>query len=115
MVDEAPDGTTEGRDDSMKKPPRPSVTKRRRRMIVVIIVVFHVLGLVSSIHAIMTTRTEQGAIAWAVSLNTFPYLAVPAYWVLGRSRFQGYVTARRGEMAERKYLSGPMARRTLCR
>jgi cardiolipin synthase len=69
-------------------------------MIVVIIVVFHVLGLVSSINAIMTTRTEQGAIAWAVSLNTFPYVAVPAYWVLGRSRFQGYVTARRGEMAE---------------
>jgi cardiolipin synthase len=69
-------------------------------MVILIVVVFHVLGLVSSIHAIMTTRTEQGAIAWAVSLNTFPYVAVPAYWVLGRSRFQGYVTARRGEMAE---------------
>ena len=42
----------------------------------------------------MSARTSQGAIAWAISLNTFPYLAVPAYWVLGRSRFQGYVTAR---------------------
>ena len=69
-------------------------------MIALIVVVFHVLGLLSSIHAIMSTRTEQGAIAWAVSLNTFPYVAVPAYWVLGRSRFQGYVDARRGEMAE---------------
>jgi cardiolipin synthase len=58
------------------------------------VIVFHVLGLISSIHAVMSTRTPQGAIAWAVSLNTFPYLAVPAYWVLGRSRFQGYVTAR---------------------
>jgi len=69
-------------------------------MIVLVVVVFHVLGFLSSIHAIMGTRTEQGAIAWAVALNTFPYVAVPAYWVLGRSRFQGYVDARRGEMAE---------------
>ncbi|HSN57412.1 MAG TPA: cardiolipin synthase [Candidatus Sulfomarinibacteraceae bacterium] len=69
-------------------------------MIVVAVAVFHVLGFLSSIHAIMTTRTEQGAIAWAVSLNTFPYVAVPAYWVLGRSRFHGYVSARQREMAE---------------
>ena len=69
-------------------------------MIALVVVVFHILGLLSSIHAIMSTRTEQGAIAWAVSLNTFPYVAVPAYWVLGRSRFQGYVDARRGEMEE---------------
>ena len=69
-------------------------------MIALVVVVFHILGLLSSIHAIMSTRTEQGAIAWAVSLNTFPYVAVPADWVLGRSRFQGYVDARRGEMEE---------------
>ena len=69
-------------------------------MIAALVVFFHVLGLISSAHAIMSTRTEQGAVAWAVSLNTFPYLAVPAYWVLGRSRFQGYVTARQGEMGE---------------
>ncbi len=61
-----------------------------------LVVVFHALGFISSIHAVMSTRTSQGAIAWAVSLNTFPYLAVPAYWVLGRSKFQGYVKARRG-------------------
>jgi len=67
-------------------------------MIVLTVVVFHLLGLVSSLHAIMNTRTEQGTIAWAVSLNTFPYLAVPAYWVLGRSRFRGYVSARRENM-----------------
>jgi cardiolipin synthase len=60
-----------------------------------LIALFHVAGLASSIHAVMSTRTSQGAIAWAVSLNTFPYLAVPAYWVLGRNKFQGYVTARR--------------------
>jgi len=69
-------------------------------MVALVVALFHVLGVVSSIHAIMTTRTEQGAIAWAVSLNTFPYVAVPAYWVLGRSRFGGYVSARRENMEE---------------
>jgi len=68
-------------------------------MLAFVVIGFHVLGFISSIHAVMTTRTEQGAIAWAISLNTFPYVAVPAYWVLGRSRFHGYVTARRGEDA----------------
>jgi cardiolipin synthase A/B len=74
--------------------------KGKRRMIALAMVAFHVLGAISSIHAVMTTRTEQGAIAWAVSLNTFPYVAVPAYWLLGRSRFEGYVNARRETMTE---------------
>lgn len=69
-------------------------------MITAVLVVFHVLGLLSSIHAIMNGRTEQGTIAWAVSLIAFPYLAVPAYWVLGRSRFHGYVGVRRENMRE---------------
>ena len=60
----------------------------------IVLLIFHVMGAISSIHAIMATRTAQGAIAWAVSLNTFPYLAVPAYWVFGRNKFQGYVSAR---------------------
>ena len=64
-------------------------------MTAALVVLFHVLGFTSSIHAVMSTRTSQGAIAWAVTLNTFPYLAVPAYWVFGRSKFQGYVVARR--------------------
>ncbi len=74
-------------------------------MIAALVVTFQVMGFLSSIHAVMTTRTEQGAIAWAISLNTIPYVAVPAYWVLGRSRFQGYVTSRRGEDASLRSLS----------
>jgi len=69
-------------------------------MIALVVVAFQVLGILSAVHAIMTTRTEQGTIAWAVSLITFPYVAVPAYWVLGRSRFHGYVNARRGNLQE---------------
>jgi cardiolipin synthase len=59
-----------------------------------VIGVAEVLGVISAIHAVMSTRTSQGAIAWGVSLLALPFVAVPAYWVLGRSRFQGYVTAR---------------------
>ncbi len=62
------------------------------------VVVFHILGVLSAAEAVMSTRTTQGTIAWAVSLIAFPYLAVPAYWVLGRSRFQGYVLERRAGM-----------------
>ena len=60
---------------------------------------FHACGLLSSINAVMTTRTAQGAVAWVISLNTCPYLAVPAYWILGRNRFDGYSTARRSASA----------------
>ncbi len=68
--------------------------------ITIIVLLFHVAGLISSISAIMTARTSQGAIAWAIALNTFPYIAVPAYWVLGRNRFQGYTAARHSKDVE---------------
>jgi cardiolipin synthase len=55
----------------------------------------HCLGMLTAVHAIMTARTPQGAIAWALLLILFPYLALPAYLVLGRGKFQGYVKARR--------------------
>jgi cardiolipin synthase len=71
---------------------------------VLLVAVFHALGFASSIHAVMSTRTSQGAIAWAATLNTFPYLAVPAYWVLGRSKFQGYVVARRDTDLRNDYI-----------
>jgi cardiolipin synthase len=59
-------------------------------MFVLLFVLLQLLGLLSSIHAILWTRTPQGAIAWSVSLIAFPIIAVPAYWVLGRSKFNGY-------------------------
>ena len=67
----------------------------------------HLAGFLTSIKAIMETRTSQGAIAWAVSLNTFPYVAVPVYWIFGRSKFSGYVTLRRGELMK----TSPVARK----
>ncbi|TWT31400.1 cardiolipin synthase [Blastopirellula retiformator] len=57
----------------------------------------HSIGVLTAINAIMKTRTSQGAIAWALTLFMFPYVAVPAYWIFGRNRFHGYVEARRSE------------------
>lgn len=51
------------------------------------------LGVLAAIDAIMAARTAQGAVAWALALITFPFLAVPAYAVFGRSRFRGFVEA----------------------
>ncbi|MFC7336483.1 cardiolipin synthase [Haloferula chungangensis] len=71
--------------------------RHRRRITGTVVFVAHLLGALTSVRAIMETRTSQGAIAWAISLNTMPYVAVPAYWVFGRSDFNGYITARRTE------------------
>ena len=71
---------------------------RKRSVIATIVVVFQVLGLLSAVHAVMSVRTPQGSIAWGVSLITFPYVAVPAYWIFGRNKFHGYVLARNAEI-----------------
>ena len=68
--------------------------RHRRRLLTAVVLLAHVVGFFSSLHALMTVRTPQGTIAWVVSLNTMPLLAVPAYWVFGRSKFEGYVIQR---------------------
>lgn len=60
-----------------------------------VLAVFSLLGLFSAIQAILTARTSQGAIAWTISLLTWPIVSVPAYWIFGRNRFHGYISARR--------------------
>jgi cardiolipin synthase len=62
-------------------------------LITAAVALIHTLGVLSAIHAVASVRTPQGAIAWAISLLTFPYLALPLYWILGRNRFHGYVEA----------------------
>ncbi|MEO8351404.1 MAG: cardiolipin synthase [Chthoniobacteraceae bacterium] len=68
-------------------------------MITWIVLISHVLGVITSIRAVMEVRTAQGSIAWIVVLNAFPYLSVPAFWVFGRSKFHGYVKTRRAGLA----------------
>jgi cardiolipin synthase len=55
----------------------------------------HILGIFTALHAVMHARTAQGATAWAVSLLSLPEVTLPLYWMFGRSKFQGYVKARR--------------------
>ena len=56
---------------------------------------FHIMGLLFAAHATLFARTSQGAIAWALSLVFFPYVAVPLYLVFGRRKFHGYVDGER--------------------
>ncbi len=51
-------------------------------LLVVLFVLVHVLGAVAAIHALLYTRTSQGAIAWAVSLVAAPYVTLVPYLFL---------------------------------
>lgn len=57
-------------------------------------VLAHSLGFVFSIEAVMQTRTEQGAVAWAFALNTVPVVALPAWFAFGSNEIE----ADRGSM-----------------
>ena len=78
---------------------------RKSKYLSILFIVLHIAGFISSIDAVMSTRTSQGAIAWVISLNTFPSIALPAYWVLGRSQFNGYVKARQEDESELSFIS----------
>jgi cardiolipin synthase len=77
----------------------------KKKYLFILFVILHIAGFASSIDAVMSTRTSQGAIAWVVSLNTFPSVALPAYWLLGRSEFKGYVKARREDVSDLTHIT----------
>lgn len=62
-------------------------------MITLLVSAFYVAGVLCAVHAVMTTRTAQGAVAWSIGLVSFPFVAVPAYLVFGRSKFEGMTDA----------------------
>jgi cardiolipin synthase len=89
------DDETNGGGDIEKQPKRFSRIRiyyrlHRKRLIASFVVLAHTAGALTSVEAIMQTRTPQGAAAWAISLNLFPYGAVPAYWVFGHTEFDVY-------------------------
>jgi cardiolipin synthase len=75
-------------------------------MLTAFIALVQLLGIVTAVRAVMDSRTPQGAIGWAVALVAFPWLTLPLFWIFGKSKFQGYVLARRDDLAE----SGPIAK-----
>jgi cardiolipin synthase len=58
------------------------------------LVLVYVAAIIAALEAALRTRTSQGAIAWAISLITFPYIALPLYLVFGRNKFDGYLEQR---------------------
>ena len=59
------------------------------------LLLFYLVGLLHVLHALMHVRTSQGTIAWVISLMTVPFLAIPMYWLLGRTRFSRTIGGRR--------------------
>ncbi len=55
----------------------------------------YVAGLLHAAHAVMTARSPEGAIAWALSLVFIPVLSVPMYWIFGRNKFEDYAEVMR--------------------
>ncbi|MFC5739967.1 cardiolipin synthase [Dyella tabacisoli] len=60
-------------------------------LIGIIALLLHVIGMLAAMHAVMNTRTPQGAFAWVLGLALLPYFTLLPYLFLGRSRFHGYV------------------------
>lgn len=56
-----------------------------------IVLFFYIGAVFSVVRAIRTSRTPQGAMAWSIALISMPFIALPAYWIFGRSKFHGYV------------------------
>ncbi|HET6553862.1 MAG TPA: cardiolipin synthase [Dyella sp.] len=61
----------------------------------IFVLVLHAAGVVVAMHAVMNTRTPQGAFAWALGLVLLPYITLVPYLYLGRSRFHGYIDLHR--------------------
>ena len=59
------------------------------------ITVSYVLGIICAAHAILSSRTPQGATAWVLSLISFPLVTVPIFLIFGRSKFRGYNSKRK--------------------
>lgn len=65
------------------------------RLFLAALILVHLVGLVTAGAALLARqRTPEGAVAWLLALLAIPWIAVPAYWVFGRFRFDGYRTAR---------------------
>lgn len=71
-----------------------------------ILLLLQVLGVVAAVHALMYTRTPQGAIGWVLGLLLLPALTLVPYLFLGASRFRGYLRRHRGN-APRERLACP--------
>ena len=49
-----------------------------------------ILGIIFAIHAVLYSRTTQAALAWGISLISFPIVSLPFYLIFGFRKFRGY-------------------------
>lgn len=77
----------------------------------ILVVALYVVGLLHVLHALMHVRTSQGTVAWVVSLISVPFVAIPLYWLLGRTRFALNVGGRRQKDGRLAALAESMERR----
>ena len=68
-------------------------------------VLVELAGVVMALRAVMTARTSQGAVAWAIALVTLPWVSLPLYAVFGGRKFRGYRLARRSGDADIRALA----------
>ena len=67
-------------------------------------IIVHGLGILTAAHAVMVVRSSRGAIAWGISLVTFPWLAIPLYWIFGKNEFKEYAQALQKAYSEKHNL-----------
>jgi len=70
-----------------------------------IFLVVELVAIAAALRAVMTARTAQGAVAWAIALVTFPWVTLPLYAVFGGRKFRGYRLARRSGDADIRALA----------
>jgi cardiolipin synthase len=70
-----------------------------------IFLVVELLAIFAALRAVMTARTAQGAVAWAIALVTLPWVTLPLYAVFGGRKFYGYRIARRSGDADIRALA----------
>lgn len=65
-------------------------------LVAILVPLAYVLGVLSALDAVMKTRTAQGATAWVLALVAMPFVALPLYWVFGRTKFDDYLDCVQG-------------------
>lgn len=68
-------------------------------LISVAVILLHLGGIVAAAHALMHTRTPQGAVAWVFGLVLLPYVTLLPYLFLGSKHFSGYAELHHSRLA----------------
>jgi len=76
-----------------------------------LVALLYAVGVGHVVHALMHVRTSQGTVAWVVSLLSVPFVAIPIYWLLGRTRFSHHIGGRREQDERLARLASDMERR----